>query len=96
MKTAKNVDGRPQKQVPSMKRAVFVDGNARSMRSEPFGVARAACFEQLLTYFRIDCLVNYRRYENPHYLAPTVPFYVSLMQFCLASGHKITDLSTDA
>ena len=26
MKTAKNVDGRPQKQVPSMKRAVFVDG----------------------------------------------------------------------
>ena len=79
-----------------MKRAVFVDGNARSMRSEPFGVARAACFEQLLTYFRIDCLVNYRRYENPHYLAPTVPFYVSLMQFCLASGHKITDLSSDA
>ena len=54
MKTAKNVDGRRQKQFPSMKRAVFVDGNARSMRSEPFGVARVACFEQLLAYLRID------------------------------------------
>ena len=51
MKTAQNVDGRRQKQFPSMKRAVFVDGNARSMRSEPFGVARAACFEQLAGVF---------------------------------------------
>ena len=79
-----------------MKRAVFVDGNARSMRSVPFGVARAACFELLLMYFRIDYVVNYRRYENSYYLAPTVSFYVSLVQFCLASGHKITDLSSDA
>ena len=84
------MDGRRQKQFPSMKRAVFVDGNARGMRSVPFGVARAACFEQLAG------VLNYRRYENSHYLAPTVSFYVSLMQFCLASGHKITDLSTDA
>jgi len=75
-----------------MKRAVFVEGNARSMRSVPFGVARAACFEQLADVFT----VNYRRYENSHYLAPTVSFYVSLVQFCLASGHKITDLSSDA
>ena len=51
MKTAQNVDGRRQKQFPSMKRAVFVDGNARIMRGVPFGVARAACFEQLAGVF---------------------------------------------
>ena len=69
------------KQFPSMKRAVFVDGNSRSMRSELFGVARATCFEQLAGVFPDWLYVSYRRYENPHYLAPTVSFYVSWCTF---------------
>ena len=70
MKTAKNVDARLQKQVTSMKRAVFVDGLTsdlllQSWHSAGWAALRrscVACFEQLLMYLRIDYDVNYRRY----------------------------------
>ena len=45
----------------STKCRVFVDRAAQSRRSEPFGVARAACFEQLAGVFASCGALHYAK-----------------------------------
>ena len=45
----------------STKRAVSVDRMAQSMRSEPIGVARAACFEELAGVFASSGALHYAK-----------------------------------
>ena len=52
----------------STKRAVSVDRMAQSMRSEPFGVARAACFEELAGVFASSGALHYAKIFYPHRL----------------------------
>ena len=51
---------------------------------------------EVFSFCRAKIRNIYRRYKNLLWLVPTVSFWVVLMWFYLASGHRIVDLCTDA